>query len=71
MNLEKYKIKGPNKRIVLISDIHYSGCFKIQKKLIESIKKLMPDYICIAGDILDLGFYPKEKMNIFLKNWVK
>lgn len=49
-NKVKNKIK-----IVLLSDIHFSKYFIIDNlELIRnSVKKLEPDYICIAGDIID------------------
>lgn len=42
-------------RLVLISDIHYSSKDDLNKlnKVLEEIKVLNPDYICIAGDICD------------------
>ena len=44
-----------NKRIVLISDIHYFNKRIIPHlyKILDEIKRLNPDYICIAGDIVD------------------
>lgn len=44
-----------NLKIALISDIHYYPGYnhKILNKLLNQIKKNKPDYICIAGDILD------------------
>ena len=49
-NKVKNKIK-----VVLLSDIHFSKYFIIDNlELIRnSVKKLEPDYICIAGDIID------------------
>ena len=49
-NKVKNKIK-----VVLLSDIHFSKYFIIDNlDLIKnSVKKLEPDYICIAGDIID------------------
>lgn len=49
-NKVKNKIK-----IALLSDIHFSKYFIIDNlELIRnSVKKLEPDYICIAGDIID------------------
>lgn len=44
-----------NKKIVLISDIHFSEKFKKEKAtlIINRIKSHKPDYICIPGDIID------------------
>lgn len=49
-NKVKNKIK-----VVLLSDIHFSKYFVIDNlELIKnSVKKLEPDYICIAGDTID------------------
>ena len=44
-----------NKKIVLISDIHYyseNDIFRLNEVL-ENIKKINPNYICITGDIVD------------------
>ena len=44
-----------NKRIVLISDIHYFNKKLIPNlyQLLNEVKNLKPDYICISGDIVD------------------
>ena len=44
-----------NKRIILLSDIHYFSKRIIPQlyNILENIKKLKPDYICISGDIVD------------------
>ena len=44
-----------NTKICLIADIHFSYKFKsnIFQKIINNISKNKPDYICIAGDIID------------------
>lgn len=51
-----YKLDSSNnKRIILLSDIHYFNK-KILPNLYEilnCIKKLNPDYICIVGDLVD------------------
>lgn len=59
-----------NKNIVLISDIHYQDKkdIKVLNNLLETIKKLKPDYICIPGDITDKTFIKDEKEYI---NWFK
>lgn len=51
-----YSIIGKsNTKIVLVSDIHYYSKFKINvlNDLIIEINLCKPDYICIAGDLLD------------------
>lgn len=51
--LKNKKIK--NKLIVLISDIHYykKEDLKRLNKVLDEIKKINPNYICISGDITD------------------
>ena len=58
------------KRIILISDIHYyhSKNIKILDEVLENIKKLNPDYICIAGDIIDDKCIKNKELLI---NWFK
>lgn len=49
-----------NKSIVLISDIHYYEKEQINhlNKVLDNIKKINPDYICISGDIIDKANIP-------------
>ena len=52
-----------NKKILLFSDIHYYSKKdkKVLNKLLKITKKLKPDYICIAGDLIDTNpIYDKE-----------
>lgn len=44
-----------NKSIVLISDIHYENKSDIKhlNKILDNIRKIKPNYICIPGDIID------------------
>ena len=59
-----------NKNIVLISDLHYQNKkdIKILNNLLETIKQLKPDYICIPGDITHQAFIEDENEYI---NWFK
>lgn len=53
---KKYNINSNlNKKIILISDIHYYSKNDIPRlnKVLDNIKKINPDYICITGDIID------------------
>ena len=53
---KSYKLASNlNKNIVLISDIHYYSKKDINNlnKILDNIKKINPDYICISGDIID------------------
>lgn len=68
---KKYNLNNNlNKKIVLISDIHYSGKEDIKSLdyVLENIKKLKPNYICVTGDTLDVS-----KPNDFnlLKEWLE
>lgn len=68
---KKYNIGNKlNKNIVLISDIHYYSKKDIKhlNKVLDKIKKISPNYICISGDIID-------KSKVFdlelLINWLR
>lgn len=53
---KKYNLDNKlNKKIVLISDIHYHSKKDIKRlnNVLDNIKKINPDYICISGDVLD------------------
>ncbi len=66
-----YKIdKNLNKKIVLISDMHYSNKKDLIRLnvILDNIKKLSPDFICIPGDIIDKS---EIKNSIPLINWFK
>lgn len=68
---KNYNITGNiNTNIVLISDIHYYNEKDIKhlNKVLEEIKKLKPDYICIPGDLIDISFVENEKSLI---DWLK
>lgn len=52
----KYEIQNKyNKTIALIADIHFSKYYpnKRLNNIIKRLSKSKPDYICIAGDIID------------------
>lgn len=59
-----------NKKIVLISDIHYSNKKDIKdlNYILDDIKKIKPDYICIPGDTTDKSNIKDEEYFI---NWLK
>lgn len=71
VRVNKYNINISNIEeinVVLFGDLHFCDSFKDEKinKLTEKIKKISPDYICIAGDIIDkTNFlkYNKDKKN--------
>ncbi|MDD3452770.1 MAG: metallophosphoesterase [Bacilli bacterium] len=51
-----YKMNNNNnKRIALLSDIHYSRKYnnELLLQIFNNLKKNKPDFICIAGDIID------------------
>lgn len=68
-----YKIGKLNKRICLLSDIHYSYNydFNLFNKIIENIKSNKPNFICMPGDIVDstpiLLTEKKEYLTDFIK----
>lgn len=67
-NISTKKLK--NTRIILLSDIHYYNnkeLFKLNN-ILEHVKELKPDYICIVGDMLDQA-YIHDKDIIY--NWLK
>ena len=56
INKVSYNIRGKvNKKIVLISDLHYYSKNDLTKlnKVLEQIKLINPDFICIPGDFID------------------
>ena len=65
-----YNINKLNKTIVLISDIHYYDKKDIYllNKVLDNIKHINPDYVCIAGDITDKSYVNDED---YLINWLK
>ncbi len=66
-----YNIKSNiNKKIVLISDIHYSSKKDIKNLniVLDRIKKINPDYICIPGDTIDKS---EIKDSVQFINWLK
>lgn len=72
---KKYNIKNEktNKKIVHISDIHFSKNYKLKRlELIkEKIKNIKPDYICITGDLIDTYNVTKEEIFKKFTNWLK
>lgn len=68
---KKYNILNKlNKKIVLISDIHYYSKKDLKRinLVLDNIKKIKPDYICIPGDITDKSIIRDEELFI---NWLK
>lgn len=62
-----YNITGKiNKKIVLISDIHYYSKKNINNlnKILDILKEIKPDYICIPGDIVDNSYILDEELLI-------
>jgi len=59
-----------NKNIVLISDIHYSNKKDIKRlnHVLNNIKNIKPDFICIPGDLIDKSQIEDEED--FIK-WLK
>ena len=68
---KKYNIGNDlNKKVVLISDIHYFNKKEISHlyKVLDEIKKINPDFICIPGDTIDKSKIYDEDLLI---NWLK
>lgn len=60
-----------NKKIVVISDIHYYNHKNIRKlnKILKKIELIKPDYICIPGDLIDEAkIYDKNELLNWLTN---
>lgn len=59
-----------NKKIVLISDIHYSDKKDIKRLnvVLEKLRKIKIDYICIPGDLIDKSNIEDEK---YIIDWLK
>ena len=65
-----YNFNELNKKIVLISDIHYydKKDIKLLDKVLDRIYEINPDYICITGDITDISNIYDEDYFI---DWLK
>lgn len=63
---KKYNLNGVNANIVSISDIHYydKNDMKNLNKVLESISKINPQYICIIGDLTDEANIHDEELLI-------
>ena len=59
-----------NKQIVLISDLHYKDKKDIKRLnyVLDNIKRIKSDYICIPGDITNKAYIKDEEEFI---NWLK
>lgn len=68
---KKYNVKSSvNKKVILISDLHYSNKEDIDRLnyILENISLQEPDYICICGDLIDKSAILDEEDII---NWLK
>lgn len=56
-----------NKRIILLSDIHYYSRNDLNKleRVYETVEKAYPDYICITGDFIDEAKVLDEDLFVF------
>ena len=66
-----YNINGNiNTKLVLISDIHYynKSNIKVLNKILDLLRKINPNYICIPGDIIDNSNILDEK---YLIEWLR
>lgn len=68
IKITNYKINNNlNKKIVLLSDIHYYSRKDLTKleRIYDKVKELNPNYICIAGDFIDEAKVLDEDLFIF------
>ncbi len=68
-----YNIGKIDKRICLITDLHFSDNYDLSllKKIEENVFINKPDFICLSGDIIDYGdMVYSDKMN-YLKDFIK
>lgn len=68
IKITNYEIKSTiNKKIVLISDIHYHCRHDLNKleNIYNKIKTLSPNYICVAGDFIDEAKVLEEDLFVF------
>ncbi len=68
IKITNYEIKNAvDKKIVLISDIHYYSRRDLNKleSIYNKIKTLNPNYICIAGDFIDEAKVLEEDLFVF------
>lgn len=58
-----------NKKLVVLSDIHYYNSKNLKKlnKVLIKVRNIKPDYICIPGDLLDEAYVCEEELLI---NWL-
>lgn len=72
MHNKYYKIGDLGYKIALISDTHYNSNYNLEvfDKIVNNIKEHKPDFICIAGDIIDtstdIDNDPEELKNFFI-----
>ena len=68
IKITNYEIKNTiDKKIVLISDIHYYSRRDLKKleSIYNKIKTLSPNYICVAGDFIDEAKVLEEDLFVF------
>lgn len=58
----KLPIEFDDYKIVQLTDIHSIRDEKQKEDLIENIKTLNPDLICVTGDLIDSPFYSEENI---------
>ncbi len=66
----KYEIESNRQLIIAhFSDIHFAKVFNLKKfkQILEKMKNLNPDYICITGDIVDnIGITKNNKIKYLI-----
>ncbi len=54
----------PTHRFILIADVHYKGAFSYLSKVVDRINRLNPDFVCLAGDLVETADMLPEVLQI-------
>ena len=70
---EKVFSIGENKKICLITDLHYAKEYdlSILKKILDSVSLNKPNFICLSGDIIDYADMIYDSSIDTLKDFIK
>ncbi|MBR1717683.1 MAG: metallophosphoesterase [Bacilli bacterium] len=70
---EKVFSIGKNKKICLITDLHYAKEYdlSILKKILDSVSLNKPNFICLSGDIIDYADMIYDSSIDILKDFIK
>lgn len=65
IKIKNYDVEGKiNKKVVVLADIHYYNKKDMKKlnKILDNVKNINPDFICIPGDLTDEAFIYDEDL---------